>query len=84
MGEIIDAGMQDKPHTIRFGVSGSAPIKQLDVIRDGTSVYTIHPHKDRIEDEWVDKSGEGKQASFYYLKVTQVDGNTAWASPVWV
>jgi hypothetical protein len=84
MGEVIDTGRQDNPHTIRFGVVGSEPIKQLEVIRDGSPVFAIQPHTDRIEDEWMDKSGEAKQGSYYYLKVTQVDGNTAWASPVWV
>ena len=35
-----------------------------------------------FEGEWIDEDGISE--GYYYLKVLQADGNTAWASPVWV
>ena len=34
--------------------------------------------------DYRDTAAPGEEASFYYLRVRQVDGEVAWASPIWV
>ena len=71
-------------NTIKFNVAGTDRIKLIEIIRDNETVYKIEPMKDSVQDEWIDKSTQAVQAKYYYLRVTQADGNRGWSSPVWL
>lgn len=75
-------------------VAGCAPLKSIELIRNGDVIKTF-PTKSYFLDfahddmEHLSKTvlpgGEGKpHFVFYYLRVTQADGHIAWSSPIWV
>lgn len=66
-------------------VLGTALIDRIDVVRDGEVVHTERPGKEEARFGWEDpKPVKGEQASVYYVRVLQKDGQMAWASPIWV
>jgi hypothetical protein len=80
MGDIFETKSLPK---LVVKVMGTAPIKQIDVIKNNTYVYKINPGQKAADFEYVDKamaSGE----SYYYVRAEQTDGQLAWTSPVWV
>ena len=83
MGSINQTDKKSK-HTLKFNLAGTDMISKVDIVRDNETIYTIEPFKDTIADEWTDDSPEAADASYYYLRVTQVDKNRGWSSPVWV
>jgi hypothetical protein len=85
-GHFMGTVNEDKlsSNTIKFNITGTERISLVEIIRDNRTVHKIEPMKDSIREEWVDKSQEAKKAKYYYLRITQVDGNRGWASPVWI
>jgi hypothetical protein len=81
MGSILKS---KKMPAFQYEVDGTGPIKEIDVIRNGAIVRTI-------ANENGDKrmSGEIKGLkpltgkTWIYIRVTQIDGQQAWASPIW-
>jgi len=64
-------------------VMGTAPIQQIDLIKNNTYIHKLSPGGKDASFEYVDASlGEGE--SFYYIRVQQTDGQLAWSSPVWI
>jgi hypothetical protein len=64
-------------------IIGTGPLKQVDIIKDNTFLYTITPTGSEVEFELVDKNitpGE----HYYYVRVQQEDEAIAWGSPIWV
>jgi hypothetical protein len=84
MGGTISSGQSAVYHTVRFSIHGTDRIRLVEVIRDGIIEHSIEPYHEQIEDEWIDRSPLAGKASYYYLRVTQTDGNRAWSSPVWM
>jgi len=73
---------------ITVSVTGTAPIAELVIIRDGSVLHRVTPNVPQIKFAWRDDSF--RQSSYYYLRVIQndadEDGNPshAWSSPIWV
>ena len=64
-------------------VVGTAPIARVDVVQNNVDWQTLRPDADDVSIELVDEE-ELTGSAYYYLRVTQADGEMAWASPVWV
>ena len=85
MGEEIE--IEDKPR-IHVNVEGTARIKEVAIIKNGSTLVSISKGRKEETFEYVDEAFEGD--SYYYLRVTQSDmdeyGNPscAWSSPIWV
>ena len=80
MGDIFDSKSQPK---LQVNVLGTAPIKQIDVIKNNQYIYKINPAQQTAHFEYVDAAiapGE----SYYYVRAEQTDGQLAWSSPIWV
>ncbi len=80
MGEEIRV---DSPPEIRADVHGTAGIEKIEVIRNGEIIHT------HAGDSWTESFSYvdeeiAEKTNYYYIKVTQEDGNMAWASPVFV
>lgn len=73
----------DGPRQITARVVGTDQLLRVDVVRDNADWLTLTPGDDEMTLEATDEEplGDGR---FYYLRVTQADGEMAWASPVWV
>lgn len=80
--------------------AGTKPIAQIELIRNGSCLHTFdYPEcdeQDQCDFEFddseplekialMDQAKEGKaHFVYYYVRVRQIDGHTAWSSPIWV
>jgi hypothetical protein len=83
MGEEVRT---DKPR-LSVVALGTGPIGRVEIIRNGEVAHTYLPEKNTGEARftWEDPTPrKGEKASFYYVRVVQIDGHMAWASPIWV
>ena len=80
MGE--EVAVQGAPE-FQVNVEGTAPIARVDVIKDGTFVYTRNLNSRMSWLTYRDQNFGGGE-SYYYVRVIQSDKNMAWASPIWV
>lgn len=70
------------PPALSVRIFGTDVIKEVIIVKNNEDVY-IHPGGDtRVEFTWNDPAFV--EDSFYYVRVTQRDGNMAWSSPIWV
>jgi len=80
---------------IRVSVHGTAPMSRIEVVRNNQEAY-VHEGQGLDEEfEWIDEARfedialpptehSDQPFVFYYLRVTQQDGDMAWASPIWI
>lgn len=80
MGDIFDASRDLK---LRVKAIGTESITRIDVIRNNEIVYSVSPAKTEVEFEYSDRSAQ-PGTNWYYVRVTQIDRNLAWSSPMWV
>ncbi len=64
-------------------VFGTSALQRVEIIRDGKFVFTTSPHAQNAEFTYIDNEAP-KGESWYYVRVTQMDRNLAWSSPIWV
>jgi hypothetical protein len=68
-------------------VIGTAPLAGVEILRNGEVVHTWKPKQATTEAkfDWTDAKpvAGAKEASYYYVRVTQDDGQMAWSSPMW-
>ncbi len=62
---------------------GTAPIQQMDVIKNQTFVFTARPGTREASFEFLDNNFQPGQ-NYYYVRVLQQDGQLAWSSPIWI
>jgi hypothetical protein len=65
-------------------VQGTDIVTRIDLIRNNAIIYSAPDQgKKDVNFEYVDQEPQpGK--NWYYVRVTQIDRNLAWSSPVWV
>ncbi len=72
-----------QPPRFEIRVEGTAPVSQIEVIRNNRYVFRAQPRKPLVALTYQDREplrGE----TYYYIRVQQVDGQIAWSSPIWV
>jgi hypothetical protein len=69
-------------------VLGTGPIATVEVLRNGSVVHTARPPANapaEVRFEWEDAAPPAaEKANYYYVRVTQTNGQMAWSSPIWV
>ena len=80
MGDIIHANATP-PLTVF--ASGTGPIAQVQVIKNGRSVYTAPGSGAEMRFTYTDQEAQPGE-SYYYVRVEQKDGQLCWSSPIWV
>lgn len=75
-------------------VAGTTELTSIELIRNGKVIKTFSTKDYHIDYEYDDMEPLDKVTTrpskdappfvFYYLRVTQKDGNMAWSSPIWV
>jgi len=85
---IGDAMMGDKINLtvapeLRVHVRGTAPIRQIDIIKNNGLIYSYSPGQ-RVVDMTYRDMFAVPGTSYYYVRVQQEDSEVAWASPIWV
>ena len=74
------------PPRFRIHVEGTAPIGDVEIVKDNEMVYSQNPGAQVVDFEYRDNEVPGEEASFYYLRVRQTDRDKqiGWSSPIWV
>ena len=81
MGEAIPSG--EGPVAVVAEVEAAGPLAKVEICRNNEFIYATSPAGARASIDFVDRDPvEGN--SYYYLRVTQADGEIAWSSPVWL
>lgn len=80
-GDIVPGKAAD--FELRVKILGTAPIRQVDVIREQDFVYTLQNRNSDVEFRFVDQEPSSGE-THYYVRVQQADGQMAWSSPIWV
>ena len=80
-----------KTRRIHVAFQGMEPVRRIDIIRNNKVVYTTHEN----DFVWIDDTPLADALlpaakfcdhpfCFYYVRVVQIDGQAAWASPIWI
>ena len=85
LGEAImgDEVIVSEPPVIRIAVRGTAPIDNIQIIKDNEYLYSRLPGARNVAFAYRDDTAEPGE-SYYYVRLQQTDGQMAWASPIWV
>ena len=67
----------------RIKIIGTAPIRQIDVIRNNQFVLTLQNKESQVDLTYVDERPVAGE-SYYYVRVQQANGQMAWSSPIWI
>ena len=68
---------------LEMTVIGTAPLDRIEILKDSQVVETIKPGKPEYRGTWTDPKPTAG-VHYYYIRVTQADGELAWASPLWI
>jgi len=79
-GDILKA---DGGFKLWVKVIGTAPIRQIDIIKNNTFLHTRQPLEQEVTFTYADNAAAAGE-SYYYVRVIQVDNEIAWSSPIWV
>ena len=78
-----DEARASGPFRLWVRILGTAPIRQVDVIKNQEFLYTRQKLPQDAEFTFADPGKEPGE-DYYYVRVQQSDGNVAWSSPIWV
>ena len=81
MGE--GAPKSDGPVSVSADVRGAGMIAKIEICRNNEFIYSVDPGSSEASVEYEDMAPVAG-SSYYYLRVTQSDGEIAWSSPVWL
>ena len=98
MGSILalaDDPRLEAERRIGVEVHGTAGIEKIEIVRNNQDVYTQAGRGLDAAFVWEDRTAlssinlpparwSEKPFTFYYVRVTQQDGEMAWASPIWI
>jgi hypothetical protein len=80
MGEIFRASTV---LPLRVYVSGTREITRVEVIHNNKVVYVVPGNASEMAFTWTDNESPHGE-NYYYVRVTQQDGQLIWSSPIWV
>jgi hypothetical protein len=84
MGDIVKS---TKDPMLVINVKGTAPIKQVDIVRNNVYIHRAAPPKQLTTKDFEINYSDSLQTPgdrYYYVRVEQTDGQLAWSSPIWV
>jgi len=84
MGSELFAAQVGRRPCFKVAVSAHTGIDRIDVVKNGRIVAHSHGPSSREDWDWRDSDFDPAVNSYYYARVTTVDGEMAWASPIWI
>jgi hypothetical protein len=85
MGTEIAAADPRKRPELEIRCRGAAGIDHVRIVKNGRTVVTDFAHGERDYSlRWIDPDPPGGSVACYYVRVVQVDRESAWSSPIWV
>jgi hypothetical protein len=76
-------GASARPPRIRLRARWSKPIVRIELVRNNRYIYT-QDYTDASPERMFEYQDTEPPPAFYYVRVTQAQGEWAWSSPVWV
>lgn len=83
MGSVIEGSAFTGTHVIEARVLGTQPLVAVEILRGREPIEVQSSYSPSLQLAFRDTPPSGS-ANYYYLRVTQADGEMAWSSPVWV
>ena len=85
MGEVLPRLPQGQRPELAVHCTGSNGLDHVRVVKNGRVVETIPCHGEFAYGlEWEDRAYDPAQPTSYYVRVVQVDRESAWSSPIWI
>jgi hypothetical protein len=85
MGSELDAAAAGSRPRLTLQCQGTNGIDHIRVVRNGQVVHTVSGYGEpTLAFEWEDETPRRDLADCYYVRVVQVDRESAWSSPVWL
>ncbi len=82
--ESAPLGKNGKP-TLRVKCAGTNGIDHIRIVKNGRVVHTLWCHGEHETDlRWKDGEHDPARPAYYYIRVVQVDRESAWSSPIWI
>jgi hypothetical protein len=63
---------------------GTSKIVQVEILRSGSLVHSVAPHRLEVRCSWTDTAFREDRPCYYVVRVVQDNGELAVASPIWV
>jgi hypothetical protein len=83
MGGEIETDDDRPSRKIEVRVTGTCPLRDIVVVKNNVDTLCHHASRDR-EALTCDDDAFIKKTDWYYVRVTQQDGEMAWSSPIWI
>jgi len=83
MGGEVAAGRLDAPAELRAEVVGTAAIDACELVKNNEAIDSASSPTESLSATLRD-GRSAEPGEYYYLRVTQADGEMAWASPVFI
>ncbi|MCD6508026.1 CehA/McbA family metallohydrolase [Candidatus Poribacteria bacterium] len=62
-------------------IASEVPIARIDLVKNGDDLHTEYPNVRELVRDFSDDPEDG---DWYYVRVTRIDGEMAWSSPIWI
>jgi hypothetical protein len=85
MGGVARRAASGRPPVLTVQCEGANGLAEIRILRNGHVAHTEPCHgtwSHRLE--WADQAGRSEAGDSYYVRVVQVDRESAWSSPIWV
>jgi hypothetical protein len=73
----------DKAPTFTLHIHGTADLGTVEILRDSEAIAKLLAKGAIYKGDWTDPQPQAG-THYYYVRVTQADGELAWGSPIWV
>ena len=85
MGSELPRVPSNHSPTVKLSCTGANALDHVRIIKNGHIALTVPCHGEwECKIEWKDQAPRRDGPDFYYARVVQVDGESAWSSPVWI
>ncbi len=81
MGSVVTLS-GGREHDVHLDVTGTADIDRAELLRNGRQFVSEQGHGDTVDTLFPIQPEKG--TDYFYARVIQKDGHTAWISPIWV
>jgi hypothetical protein len=80
MGDEFKTG---DPPSLQINAVGTQAIARVDILKDSKVVHSFEPKQKEFKGAWTDPDPT-PGTHYYYVRITQVDDELAWGSPMWI
>jgi hypothetical protein len=83
MGEEITSSALPARLVFRFSARGTAPIDLVELLENGAPVDTLVGGAESLDGTFQVRKNSSR-LTYYYVRLSQLDGGMAWSSPIWI